>query len=66
MPPLHKMSWPIKVSFRPNQDKEFSKEARINPSSPVLDLLFSACTIFEIVECQDYELLYLFHNLSTI
>jgi hypothetical protein len=52
-------SWPIKITFRPNPDKEITKEIKIDPQSTILILLFKACEIFNLKDTHNYAISYL-------
>lgn len=52
------MSWPIKISFRPNPDKEIITEIKIDPQSSILTLLLKACEIFNVNDTHNYSISY--------
>ena len=57
------MSWPLKISFRPNSYKELIKELKIDSNSIILTILFSACQIFGVQDPHLCTLLYNFISL---
>lgn len=50
------MSWPIKVTFRPNPDKEVTKEIKVDPHSSVLSLLLKSGEIYDIKDIYNYAI----------
>lgn len=51
------MTWPIKVSFRPNDDKELTKEIKVDATSSILSILLKACDVFQIGDAHNYSLM---------
>ena len=51
-------SWPIKISYRPNPDKELTKEIKIDSQSTVLTLLLIACELYDIKDAHNYGISY--------
>lgn len=48
------MTWPIKVIFRPNADKELTKSISIESTSTIFTILMQACDIYDIKDKHSY------------
>ena len=51
------MAWPVKVIFRPIENKEFIKEIKVETNSIIFRILTKACDVFEVEDKHNYSLL---------